>query len=301
MGVAKLLPTKSSVRPHLSVSPSVANRLGKEKKTAVTVGQNTSLSIASLAATRDSSANNLACATCPMRSLGICDDAISPLRGSEPSGPTPLTLTNSAHGIPARKVILHPKEWSDSAAVICEGIALSMISTTNGRRQILSVLLPGDVVSALDLFAPRIGYTTEAVTDVTYRRFSRQKIREYAFKYRTVMETLIKAISNENARINKLLLDLGCRTSEERIAGFILNLHSRMKAIGRVNDREFSFPFRLHHIADALGLSAVYASKALGKLERAGLIEVKQRELKMLNVESLRELAGAASINEFKM
>lgn len=296
MGAAKLLPIEQSAKSNLPLPPFPANHVGDGKETTFSSGPDTSPLTAPPVATTVSSANNLACASCAMRSLGICGSAVSPLRLLGPSGSIPPKLANSARWIPARKTILHPVECPDSVTIICEGIAQSMISTTNGRRQILSILLPGDVVSLLDLFTPRIGYTTEAVSDVTYRQFSRQKIQEYAFNYRTVMDTLMEAISNENVRINNLLLDLGSRTSEERIANFILTLHLRMQATGRVRNNGFEFPFRLHHIAETLGLSAVYAGKALSKLERAGLIEIKQRELKLLDIKRLRELAGATSI-----
>ena len=109
---------------------------------------------------------------------GVPGLGIEPLRGPEkghcgsgaPCGALPMS---TVHTVPARRTIFHPKEWSEFVPIICSGWSVSSIALPDGRRQILSFLLPGDAVSTAFLFGPLSGRHVEAVTEVTYRKFKR--------------------------------------------------------------------------------------------------------------------------------
>jgi CRP-like cAMP-binding protein len=51
------------------------------------------------------------------------------------------------------------------------------------------------------------------------------------------------------------------------------------------------FPLRQRHIADATGLTPVHVSKVLGEFQRAGLIEIGERLLTIVNETELRRAA----------
>src|SRR5882672_10004312 len=99
-------------------------------------------------------------------------------------------LSYTTHTAAARRAIRHPKEWSDYVMVICSGRAVSSITLPDGRRQVLSILLPGDVVCASSLFEPISGYAADAITDVTYRRFNRSEFKALLSKNYGLFESL---------------------------------------------------------------------------------------------------------------
>ncbi len=108
---------------------------------------------------------DVACAICPAFNL-LCCGAKEGDAGAEGQAGK-LHLAATVHTIPARRLILHPKEWSDFVPIICSGWAMSSVALPDGRRQIISFLLPGDLVSAGSLLAPMSGHTVEAITEVT--------------------------------------------------------------------------------------------------------------------------------------
>ena len=200
-------------------------------------------------------------------------------------------LAPTVHTIPARRTICHPKEWSEFVTVVCNGWAVSSITLPDGRRQIMSFLLPGDVVSIISLLEPMSGRTVEAITEVTYRRFKRSDLKAVMLENPDLLEKISKAWIEERAQSDQLALDLGRRTADERIARLILNLAERLARRGMRNGMTMEFPLRQRHIADATGLTPVHVSKVLSEFQRAGLVEIGGRSLTIINETDLRRAA----------
>ena len=239
----------------------------------------------------DSTSDNFSCAACAAYELNLCP---ATNRNGEldadrrPGAP----LAASAHTVPARRTILHSTEWSDFVSIICQGWAMSSAALPDGRRQILSFLLPGDMLSAGSLFEPMSGRLVEAVTEVTYRNYKRSDLKTIIFEYPDAFDTLTKTCLEEKKQADQLAVDLGRRTADERIARLILNLMDRLTKRCMAQDQTMEFPLRQHHIADATGLTPVHVSKVLSKFRRGGLIEISNRSLTVLDLAEFRRVAN---------
>ncbi len=232
---------------------------------------------------------DVACTICPAFNLLCCGMKEGDADGE--GRPATQSLSATVHTIPARRLILHPKEWSDFVPIICSGWAMSSVALPDGRRQIISFLLPGDIVSAGSLLAPMSGHTVEAITEVTYRKFKREEIKGLMFGRADLLEKLFGLWNEAKARADQLALDLGRRRADERIARLILRLSEKVAKRTTVRSQTFDFPLRQRHIADATGLTPVHVSKVLGELQRAGLVEINSRSLTIKNATELQRVA----------
>ena len=201
-------------------------------------------------------------------------------------------LAASFNTIPARRTISHPTEWSEFVPVICQGWATSSVALPDGRRQILSFLLPGDMFSVASVFEPMSGRLVEAVTEVTYRNYKRNELKAALFEHPDLLEMLAKSWIEEKRQADQLAVDLGRRTANERIARLILNLLDQLAKRGMAQDQTIEFPLRQHHVADATGLTPVHVSKVLSEFRRGGLIEISNRSLKILDVARFQRVAN---------
>jgi len=201
-------------------------------------------------------------------------------------------LLASVQTISARKMICYPNEFPEFVSVICNGWAATSVSLSDSRRQILSFLVSGDVFFVSTLFKPMSGRQIEAITDVTYRSFKCRDIKTALFKHPDMFELLAKVWAEEQEQSDQLAVDLGRRTAEERIARLILNLLDKLAKRGMAQDLTMGFPLRQHHIADAAGLTPVHVSRVLTKFRRSGLIGFAKRLLTVVDLPSLRRIAG---------
>src|SRR5262245_15284135 len=70
--------------------------------------------------------------------LDLADDRTAPPGSS---------LSWHEHIVPARAQICLPTTWWDVVPIICSGWAMSSLRLPQGRQQILSFLLPGELMS----------------------------------------------------------------------------------------------------------------------------------------------------------
>ena len=196
---------------------------------------------------------------------------------------------------PARRIICRQQDLRDAVPFICEGWAASVVTLSDGSRQILSFLLPGDIVSTALLFEPVSDFLVEAITEVRYCLVDRAPLKAVVLGTPDMFEKLSKAWIEEKERADQLIVDLGRRTADERIARLILGLSQRLAQRGMTTGGEaveMEFPLRQHHIADATGLTPVHVSKVLSEFRRNGLIRISDRSLAILEPEGFRRVAN---------
>jgi CRP/FNR family transcriptional regulator, anaerobic regulatory protein len=210
------------------------------------------------------------------------------------TGATPHKLHQTDHTVPARRTICREQDLHDAVPVISSGWAASIVMLSDGSRQILSFLLPGDIVSTALLFEPRPHCLVEAVTEVRYSTFRRSELKDIVFRTPELLEKLSRAWIEEKTRSDELIVDLGRRTADERIARLILSLVERLvkRDMARTDPMEVDFPLRQHHIADATGLTPVHVSKVLSEFRRNGLIRISERSLAILDPAGFRRIAN---------
>jgi CRP-like cAMP-binding protein len=191
--------------------------------------------------------------------------------------------------IPRRRIICRAQDLIDSVLFVCEGWAASLVTLPNGDRQILSFLLPGDIVSSALLFRPNPSCLVETITEVTCRSFDRT---QFMRKAAAELDALSVLWIGEKEGADRLAIDLGRRTAEERIARLILSLMERLATRGLAQGTTMDFPLRQHHVADATGLTPVHVSKLLTDFRRRGLIRISDRSLEIVDDGALRRIAG---------
>ena len=174
--------------------------------------------------------------------------------------------SSSTHTIPARRTIIHPKESSEFVLIICHGWAMRSIIAPDGHRQILSFLLPGNLISTASLFEPMSGHFVETLTKVTYRKFKRSDLKPVLFECPALLEKLSVAWIDERAQADQLALNLSNRSGDKRIAWLFLNLAKRLAEHGMVIGQKMDFPLRQRHVAYATGLTPRSCRQGAGRV-----------------------------------
>jgi CRP-like cAMP-binding protein len=138
----------------------------------------------------------------------------------------------------------------------------------------------------------RLHFSVQALTDVSVCVFDRAELARHVARRPALVDRLDRLTAREIAASDARLTDLGRRSAHERVAGLLVQLYLRLRQRRRVDGNSFAFPLRQHHIADALGLTAVHVSRVLKDLKADGLVSIDHERLTIRDERLLRELSG---------
>ncbi len=172
-----------------------------------------------------------------------------------------------------------------------DGYAIRHKVLRNGKRQILNVILPGDVIGFPVSFFDRSIYSVVAVSDLTYNVCSLDSYAQLCYQQPRFGLALSWLAAHEAAIYAEHIVDLGRRTPLERLAHFLLELHARLLAVGRAEQASFDLPFSQQVMSDVLGLSVPHLNRVMQRLRAERLITTHQRQVELTDMAGLQMLA----------
>ena len=119
-----------------------------------------------------------------------------------------------------------------------------------------------------------------------------EKIEQLSLEVKSLQHHVHKMMSREIVRENSVILLLGSMKAEERLAAFLLNLLQRLHARG-FSKSELVLRMTREEIGSFLGLKLETVSRAFSKFAEDGIIEVKQRNLKILKPDALKLIVNS--------
>ena len=177
---------------------------------------------------------------------------------------------------------------------LLEGWAFRFKTLSDGRRQILNVLLAGDFIGVQQKMGDAAAHGVMTLTEAVFCVFQRDALWSLHRELPSLGFNVTWLTAHEESLVDEHLLSVGRRSAEERIATLLILLYKRAAALlpaGAAPSAGVPFPLTQSHVADALGLSLVHTNKTLRKLERRGLHRIVDGRLFLLDVKSLARLA----------
>jgi CRP-like cAMP-binding protein len=164
----------------------------------------------------------------------------------------------------------------------------------DGRRQILSFFVPGDLCD-LNMFILReMDHSIGTITATTVAELSRQTIEVITLGHARITQALWWETLVNSGIQREWTVNIGQRTALERIAHLFCELFIRLDIVGLTSGKSFEFPVTQAELADATGLSTVHVNRTLRELREARLVEWKG---KIVTIPDLDALANVALFN----
>jgi len=178
--------------------------------------------------------------------------------------------------------------------LILSGWACRYKQLEDGRRQIVSFFLPGDMCDLNVFILKEMDHSIGTITQVTIADLSREFFDEISAGYPRIAtalwwETLVNAAIQREWTMN-----LGQRTAYERMAHLFCEIFFRLRLAGLTDELSCDFPLTQADLAEATGLSKVHVNRTLQELRAANLVILKGR---LLTVPSLERLMDAGLFN----
>jgi CRP/FNR family transcriptional regulator len=178
-----------------------------------------------------------------------------------------------------------------SLYVVRSGSFKTTIEATNGREQVTGFYFPGEFLG-LDAINQE-AYQSHAVAleSSTVCELPFDSMQEIGKDMPQLQVQLLTRLSKELSGDKSLMLLLGKKTADEKLATFLLSLAKRFKERG-FSATDFQLSMSRGDIANHLGLAVETVSRILTRFQDQGLISIDGKQISLTESEQLANLCG---------
>jgi CRP/FNR family transcriptional regulator len=172
------------------------------------------------------------------------------------------------------------------------GFFKTRISAEDGRDQVTGFQMAGEIIGLDGIVSDHHTCDAVALEDAEVCVMPFDRIEELSREITSLQRHVHKIMSREIVRENGVMLLLGSMRAEERLAAFLLNLVQRLHARG-FSQSELVLRMTREEIGSYLGLKLETVSRTFSKFVDDGIVEVKQRHVRILNPDGLKLIVNS--------
>ncbi|QCC05503.1 fumarate/nitrate reduction transcriptional regulator Fnr (plasmid) [Cupriavidus necator H16] len=169
------------------------------------------------------------------------------------------------------------------------GTLKTHVTTEDGRSQITGFYLPGEIVGLDGLGEMQHASDAAALEDTEVCVVRLNDLQSLSADLPSLQHQFLRLMGKEITRDQLMLVMLGAMRAEERLAAFLINLSERLSARG-YSASEFVMRMSREEIGSYLGLKLETVSRLFSRFAEAGLIQIRQRHVKLVDIAGIKEL-----------
>ena len=201
-----------------------------------------------------------------------------------------LGLPARMHRIPGRSSDLAGTLASDHIHVLVDGFACRYRDLPDGRRQIISLLVAGDVIDLRRFVLGGEQSPLAALSPVGIAAIPDASLFALLETAPRITRALWSTTLIEESISREWLVSIGKRSAIERVAHLLCETYLRLAAVGHNDGHRFPLPLTQSELADALGLSTVHVNRTLQELRRLNLIAFHSGIVDLFDFSALAQL-----------
>ncbi|HTH76218.1 MAG TPA: fumarate/nitrate reduction transcriptional regulator Fnr [Trinickia sp.] len=233
-------------------------------------------------ASRTSASNRPAqqCATCSMRSACM------------PQALTAQDLARFDSIVSATRLIkrgdslYRANDPFQSIYAIRAGSFKTVVMHRDGREQVTGFHLAGEVLGLDGVCTDHHRSDAVAIEDSSVCIIPYALLESLCAESKGLQQQVLRMMSGEIVRESSLMMLLGTMSAEQRVAAFLLNLSSRMKARG-YSAAEFNLRMTREEMGNFLGMKLETVSRMFSKFQRDGLVQTHGKQIRIVNLDAL--------------
>jgi len=179
-----------------------------------------------------------------------------------------------------------------SLYAIRTGFFKTCVASEDGRDQVTGFQMAGEIIGLDGIVNDHHSCDAVALEDAEVCVMPFDRIEELSREINGLQRHVHKIMSREIVREHGVMLLLGSMRAEERLAAFILNLVQRLHARG-FSSSELVLRMTREEIGSYLGLKLETVSRTFSKFVEEGMVEVKQRHVRILDTAALQRLVNS--------
>jgi CRP/FNR family transcriptional regulator len=227
----------------------------------------------------------VACSNCNLRELclpvGISDEQLERLD----------TLVATRRTVPRGDSLFHTGDAFGALYAVRTGFFKTCIASEDGREQVTGFQMAGELMGLDGIGTDRHTCDAVALEDSSVCVIPFHQLEDLSRELTDLQRQFHRIMSREIVRDHGVMLLLGSMRAEERLAAFLLNLTQRLRLRG-FSGSELVLRMTREEIGSYLGLKLETVSRAFSKFQDDGLLEVRQRQIRVLDPGALQKLVN---------
>ena len=199
----------------------------------------------------------------------------------------PITVKEYA----AERAVVRDGDRATECCLIAEGFCVRSKTIPDGKRQILSIHIAGEIPDLMSLFLHVMDHDLSTVTPCTLGFINHETLRKLHRRRPNVAEIFWRDTLIDAAMFREWIVNVGQRSAPARLAHVVAELRERLKVIGRVEGSDFEMPLTQEQIGEALGITSVHANRVIKQLRQEEIVDVQRGRVTVLNEAKFRQLA----------
>lgn len=151
---------------------------------------------------------------------------------------------------------------------------------------------PGEMVGTEGIAVDYYTSTACAMENSAVCELRMDKMYKSGCPVQELQDRVISILGNEIAFYHRLHTTLIRQSSEQRLAAFLLSVFARMNRSGTLG-MEFRLSMSRSDIASYLGLASETVSRILMKLQKLGMINIRNKQVQILELDALAALGNS--------
>ena len=185
--------------------------------------------------------------------------------------------------------LYHAGEPLAGLFAIRSGFMKSCVLHDDGREQVAGFHMAGDLLGLDAIGSGNHTCDTVALEDTEVCEIPFTSLEQLSREMPSLQHQLHRIMSREIVRDHGVMLLLGSMSAGERLAAFLLNLSQRFAARG-YSPSEFRLRMTREEMGSYLGLKLETVSRTLSSFQERGLIEVRQKQVRIVDFSGLKVL-----------
>ena len=230
----------------------------------------------------------VACSSCNLRELCL------PVGLSRENLERLDTLVANRRAIARGESLFRAGETFLSLYAVRTGFFKTRVSSEDGRDQVTGFQMAGELLGLDGIITDNHTCDAVALEDSQVCVIPYNQLEGLSREFTELQHQFHKIMSREIVRDHGVMLLLGSMRAEERLAAFLLNLTQRLQARG-FSASSLILRMTREEIGSYLGLNLETVSRTFSKFQEEGILDVKQRQIRILAQEKLEKLVNGTN------
>jgi CRP/FNR family transcriptional regulator len=188
--------------------------------------------------------------------------------------------------------LFRPGHYSHALFAVRSGALKSYCLTEDGDEQVLGFILPGELTGMDGLAGGHYASASVALETTSVCELPYEQLTVLCSELPGVHDQLMRIVGKEITTDQQMLMLLGKRNAEERLASFLLSLSTRYQRRG-LSATEFNLPMSRQDIGNYLGLAIETVSRLFARFQDDEVLAVDRKLITICKPEALAIMVDA--------